>query len=212
MMAHWINGWRLTALLAGLLALMVAGIVAADDFSIDGIRAGIRGTARTSLLLFLPVFAAGALARLHPGSFARWLRHNRRHLGLGFAASHGLHAALIVVFALRDPALFRSMTSTGTLLSGGLAYVFILLMAATSFDRAVTWLGPRRWRILHWCGAWYIALSFVVTNAKRAPEMPLYWLPVALVLAAMLLRWTVAWRERRSARAAARTAQTRSAA
>lgn len=210
-MTDWLNGWRLTGTLALLLTLMVLGILGAEDFSVDGIRAAIRVTARTSLLLFLAAFAAAPLSRFWPGNATRWLRRNRRYLGVSFAASHGLHGIVIIAFALSDPALFGSMTSTGTLISGGSAYLFILLMAATSFDRAVAWLGPRNWRILHWCGAWYIAISFIVTNAKRTPDMPLYWLPVALVAAAMLLRLTAAWQERRSARAAARMAQTRSA-
>jgi DMSO/TMAO reductase YedYZ heme-binding membrane subunit len=189
----WLNGWRLTGLLAALLSLMVIGIVGLEDFSVDGVRTAIRATARTSLLLFLPVFAASALIRLWPNPATRWLRRNRRYLGVSFAASHALHGLAIIGFAIGDPDLFRSMTSTATLISGGIAYLAILAMAATSFDSAVRWLGPRHWRILHWCGSWYIALSFIITNAKRAPEMPLYWLAVSLVLAAIALRLIDRW-------------------
>jgi sulfoxide reductase heme-binding subunit YedZ len=202
MTSHWINGWRLTGLLSVLLTLMVIGIVGAHDFSVDGIRTAIRATARTSLILFLPVFAASALAQLWPSNTTRWLRRNRRYLGVSFAASHGLHAIVIISFALRDPALFREMTTTGTLISGGSAYLFIALMAATSFDRAAAWLGPRNWRALHWLGAWYIAVSFIITNAKRTPDMPLYWLPVALVVTAIALRLITWWQGRRMARMA----------
>ncbi|MCW0235330.1 MAG: ferric reductase-like transmembrane domain-containing protein [Ferrovibrio sp.] len=202
MTSHWINGWRLTGLLSVLLTLMVIAIVGLHDFSIDGIRMAIRATARTSLILFLPVFAASALARLWPGDATRWLRRNRRYLGVSFAASHGLHAIVIAAFAIGDPALFRSMTSIGTLISGGSAYLVIMAMAATSFDRAVSWLGPRNWRALHWLGGWYIAVSFIVTNAKRIPDMPLYWLPVVLVLAAIALRLVSWWQGRRAPRMA----------
>ena len=73
MTAQWFHGWRLTALIALLLSLMVAGIIGAQDFSVDGIRMAIRATARTSLLLFLPVFAASALFRLQPSDATRWL-------------------------------------------------------------------------------------------------------------------------------------------
>lgn len=200
-MSYWMNGWRLTGLLTALLSLMVLSIVAADGFSVDAIRTAIRATARTSLLLFLPTFIASALVAFWPGRKTRWLLRNRRYIGVGFAASHGLHAIVIIAFAIRDPALFSSMTSIGTLVSGGSAYLFILLMAATSFDRAVAWLGARNWRILHWCGAWYIALSFIITNAKRTPDMPLYWLPVALVLLAIALRIAGWWRRRGKLRA-----------
>lgn len=199
MTAQWRNGWRLTGLIAALLMLMAVGIVATQDFSVDGIRTAIRATARSSLVLFLPVFAASALVRFWPGTATHWLRRNRRYLGVSFAASHGLHAVAIAAFALRDPELFRSMTSMATLVSGGIAYLAIIAMAGTSFDRAVRWLGPRNWRILHWCGAWYIALSFVVTNAKRVPDMPFYWLAVSLTLAAIALRLAGWWQGRRVA-------------
>lgn len=199
---HWINGWRLTALVSVLLSLMVIVIVGLHDLSTDGIRMAIRATARTSLLLFVPVFAASALARRWPGPLTRWLRRNRRYLGVSFAASHGLHAIVIAAFAISDPELFHSMTSTATLFSGGSAYLVILAMAATSFDRAIAWLGPRNWQALHWFGGWYIAISFIVTNAKRTPDMPLYWIPVGLVLAAIALRMADWWQKRRTIRAA----------
>jgi len=197
-----LHGWRLTALMALLLSLMTLGIIGAHDFSVDGIRVAIRATARTSLLLFLPIFAASALVHLQPNDVTRWLHRNRRYLGVSFAASHILHAMAIIAFAVTDPALFNSMTSMGTLITGGLAYLFILAMAATSFDGAVRWLGLRNWRALHWCGSWYIAISFVITNAKRAPDMPVYWLAVTLTLAVIALRLFDRWQRRRAARMA----------
>ncbi|PJI38123.1 ferric reductase-like transmembrane domain-containing protein [Ferrovibrio sp.] len=202
MTTHWLHGWRLTALMALLLSLMTLGIIGSHDFSVDGIRVAIRATARTSLLLFLPVFAASALVRLQPNDVTRWLHRNRRYLGVSFAASHILHAMAIIAFAVTDPALFNSMTGMGTLITGGLAYLFILAMAATSFDGAVRWLGVRNWRALHWCGSWYIAISFVITNAKRTPDMPVYWLAVTLTLTVIVLRLFDRWQRRRAARMA----------
>jgi len=197
-MTQTFSGWRLTGLLSILLALMALAILITGGMSTDAIRMVIRATARTSLVLFLLTFIAAPAAGFWPGGSMRWLLRNRRYVGVSFAASHGIHALAIIAFAVQDPVLFGEMTSTGTLISGGSAYLFIILMAATSFDRAVAWLGARNWRILHWCGAWYIALSFIVTNAKRTPDMPFYWLPVALVLAAILLRLAGWWRRRRA--------------
>lgn len=199
-MTQTLSGWRLTGLLSLLLVLMALAILSTGGMSTDAIRTVIRATARTSLVLFLLAFAASPAASLWPGRTTRWLLRNRRYIGVSFAASHGVHALAIIAFAVQDPILFGEMTSTGTLISGGSAYLFIILMAATSFDRAAAWLGPRNWRILHWCGAWYIALSFIITNAKRAPDMPLYWLPVALILTAILLRLVAKLRDRRSFR------------
>jgi hypothetical protein len=57
-------------------------------------------------------------------------------------------------------------------------------MAATSFDRTVAWLGPRKWRLLHLLGGWYIWISFAVAVGKRVPIDRFYWPMAALVLAA----------------------------
>ena len=60
-----------------------------------------------------------------------------------------LHLAAIVAFARVAPAQFAERTSIVTYLGGGLGYILIAAMAATSFDRSARWLGARRWRLLH---------------------------------------------------------------
>ncbi len=199
MISDWFHGWRLTGLIALLLTLMTLGIMGAHDFSVDGLRMAIRATARTSLLLFLPVFAASALVRLQPNDATRWLRRNRRYLGVSFAVSHILHACAIIAFASMAPDVFWSMTSSSTIITGGLAYLLILAMAATSFDGMARWIGARAWRSLHWWGSWCITIFFIVTNAKRAPDMPLYGLAVILTAAVIMLRLLDWWRRRRKA-------------
>jgi sulfoxide reductase heme-binding subunit YedZ len=87
-----------------------------------------------------------------------------------------------------DPTGFRAQTMVGTLVSGGIAYLFIIVMAATSFDRTAAWIGPRAWRALHWMGGYYIWVSFIVTNGKRIGVSPYYALPVLLMVAILVLR------------------------
>jgi hypothetical protein len=74
----------------------------------------VRFTARTSLLFFCLAFSAAALAKLWPTIWTRWQRHNRRYLGVTFAASHGLHALAIAAFAVMDPAGCAAATSRHT--------------------------------------------------------------------------------------------------
>ena len=71
--------------------------------------------------------------------------------------------------------------NTVTLIGGGLAYVFIAAMAATSFDAAVTWLGRPRWQRLHTIGAYYIWFIFLQSYLPRAMQSVDY-VPVALLL------------------------------
>ena len=115
---------------------------------------------------------------LLPTPFTAWQLRNRRYLGLSFAASHLIHAAAIVLLLRWDAALFWTLTNAVNIGTGGLAYAVILAMAATSFDRTAAWLGPRRWRVLHRLGVWYIWVSFLVAFGKRIPENGAYWVPV----------------------------------
>ena len=61
-------------------------------------------------------------------------------------------------------------------------------MTATSFDRAVAWLGIRNWRLLHLIGGWYIWITFAGAIGKRLPQGPIYWAMMALLLASGLVR------------------------
>jgi len=188
----WLQGWPLLGTLTAGLLLMAAGVLVLG--SDEGVRQLIRATARSSLVLFLLAFTASAAVRHWPGIVTRWQLANRRQLGLGFAVSHTIHAAAIVGFAWIDPSGFHAATSPGNFVSGGLAYVFIVLMAATSFDGAVRWMGARRWKLLHLAGLYFLWMSFLITFGKRIPVSSGYVLPVIILLSALVLRL---WPQRR---------------
>ena len=189
----WMNGWPLLGTLAAGLLLMAAAVLMLGPDA-QGFRPLIRVTARSSLVLFLLAFTASAVVRRWPGEFTRWQLANRRQIGLGFAVSHGIHAAAIAGFAWTDPLAFHAATSPGNFVTGGLAYVFIVLMVVTSFDGAVHWLGARRWRLLHLAGLYFLWISFLITFGKRIPMSGGYVLPVAVLLMALALRL---WPQRR---------------
>lgn len=182
------NGWRLCGVLGLLLLGMSMFLWASQGSDIDGLRLVIRGTARASLVLFLLAFTAGALVRPWPSQITRWLRRNRRYLGVSFAISHLIHLGAIVRLARVDPALFWQLTTAANVILAGAAYVFIAVMTATSFDRTAAWLGPRRWRLLHLVGGWYIWVTFAVAVGKRVPGDPIYGAMFALVVVAAILR------------------------
>ena len=195
-----LNGWPLLGLLCLLLLAMAFALLAAMP-GVEGVRMLIRATARTSVTFFLLAFLASAAWSLWPGAATRWVRANRRQLGLAFAFSHLIHAFAIYALMRVDPVLFGQLTMPGTFISGGLAYVFIALLAATSLDRTAAWLGRRYWGWLHTVGVWVIWVSFVVTFGKRLAQGPFYVAALVLVFAALGLR-IAAWAKRRRQRAA----------
>ena len=185
---NWFEGWRLFALLTLILTVLCAGIAGMRGFEVEGARMVVRFTARTSLLFFCLAFGAAALARLWPNGWTRWLRRNRRQLGVTFATSHALHAIAIVAFADMDPAGFATATSPASFVFGGIGYAIIIAMTATSFDRTAAAIGPRAWRILHLAGGYYLWFQFMVSFGKRIPDMPLYGLFLIPLLAVMAMR------------------------
>jgi DMSO/TMAO reductase YedYZ heme-binding membrane subunit len=167
---------------------MAVGIAASHQFDVEGMRAVIRATARTSLLFFCLAFSAAALHQLWPNDWTRWQRRNRRYLGLSFAASHAIHAVAIVAFAKMDPAGFTEATSAASYIFGSIGYAFIIAMSATSFDRTAALIGPRAWRALHLVGGYYLWFQFMVSFGKRVPAMPAYAAFLIPLLAVMALR------------------------
>ena len=182
------NGWRLVGTLSLLLSAMALWIVVSHGGNVEGVRLAIRATARTSLVLFALAFTAGALVELLPSEATRWQRRNRRYLGVSFAVSHFIHLGAIVALATLDRELFWKLTNVTTIVLAGTAYLFIAAMAATSFDRSAAWLGPRKWRLLHLIGGWYIWISFAVAVGKRVPLDSFYWPMAVLVLAVAAVR------------------------
>src|ERR1700745_3973782 len=61
------------------------------------IRVAIRATARISFVLFLGAFLGNALYRLMPASATRWLKAHKDGFTLGFAGSHTVHLAFILI-------------------------------------------------------------------------------------------------------------------
>jgi sulfoxide reductase heme-binding subunit YedZ len=179
--------WRLFGLIAATLALLAVAVLAIDP-NVDGVRRVIRVTARTSLLLFFLAFVASALFKRSPSRWTQWLRQNRRYLGLGFALSHTIHAVAIISFATMDPVQFQIMNGTSSFIPGSIAYLFILLMSATSFDRTAAWIGPRAWKILHTGGVYYIWISFMIAYGKRIPQSLWYIAPLIVLTCALTLR------------------------
>jgi len=187
-MASYRDGWWLVTLITAMLVVMTLGVAAARTFDVDGVRMAVRYTARSSLVLFCLAFSARALLTLFPSMWSRWQFRNRRYLGLSFAISHALHAVAVATFAVVSPVAFTGATSIASYVFGGVGYIFIALMAATSFDKTAAAIGPRAWRALHLTGGYYLLVQFMVSFGKRVPDMPLYGIFLVPLIVVFVLR------------------------
>jgi DMSO/TMAO reductase YedYZ heme-binding membrane subunit len=179
-----LQGWSLPAWTALVVGGGAAGIVASQGAGEDGLLLVLRATARTSLLLFLGVFLASTVRARWPNRATDWLLDNRRYLGVSFATSHAVHLAAIV--GLTRVSAHRP--SDAVLVLGGLGFLLILAMTATSFDSTASLLGARRWKRLHTVGIYYLWAIFLLTYLGNAAKDPKAVISVALLLGALAFR------------------------
>ncbi|MFN8544051.1 MAG: hypothetical protein U0807_07590 [Candidatus Binatia bacterium] len=184
MLAGWpLVGW--TALAVGATA---AEQLAANGAGAEGLRAVLRLTARVSLALFLLAFIAAPLRRAWRVPLTAWLLANRRYLGVSFGVSHLVHLlAILQLTGWSAAGWFRQAgLVVGTI--GGLGFVVLAAMVATSFDRTAAWLGPRAWSRLHRAGLYYLWVVFFLTDAPKAGTSAVAAVSTALTAAALGLR------------------------
>ena len=122
-----------------------------------------RHTARISFAYFLLSFSASSLHYFFSNTLTKFIRHQRRYIGLSFALAHTIHLVALTSFFI----VMEENPDIVTLIGGGLGYVAMYAMALTSNDNAVKKLGLKRWKQIHWFGANYIAVIFAFTYVGK---------------------------------------------
>jgi sulfoxide reductase heme-binding subunit YedZ len=194
-----ITRWRITGVVAALLAVIIGVSFATDGFSEDFVRVLVRATARVSVVLFVLAFGAASLRALFPSRATQWLAANRRYLGVSFALSHFVHLATLFALGIWFPHPFIDDLNAVTVVGGGLAYVFITAMTITSFAPPRRAIGERAWHRLHTIGSYYVWLIFLNSYVSRAVT-ELSYVPFALLLIGVFALRIAFWLKRRAAR------------
>lgn len=188
--------------LAGLLPLaaMVVG-AATDRLGANPAEALIHGTGQWALRFLCLTLAVSPLRRaLHQPALLRL----RRMLGLFtffYAALHLLaYGWLDMGLVVADIA--RDIAKRPFILVGFAAFVLMLPLAATSFNRAIRALGGRRWQALHrlvYAVALLALLHFFWKSAGKHHygEVSVYGAVIAALLAERLWRWALSRRSPR---------------
>ena len=173
-------------LVTAALLIVCGGVLFLDGNNEDSTRLLIRLTATSSFLLLCLTSTARVL-RQQLGDIWKPVLQVRRRLGISFAISHSFHLAAIInlVYVAYD----GDFSKLEALVPGLAVYLVIYLMAFTSNDAAVQWLGAKNWRRFHTAGS-YLLLG-VFANSYIGAAITLgghYWLYVALTLAVLILR------------------------
>lgn len=181
-----VNPYLFVGSITAIIIAMVVVTLMFTGINEDAVRLVIRETARTSLLLFLMTFMTRPFQKLLKNNLSKWLMINRRYLGISFGISHLIHMSLIIwliiTFAEGD---WLSIAPLSSYIIGGIGYLFILAMLATSNDRAIKKLGRKRWKLLHTTGMYSLYLIFLVSYLGLIEVNQAFYLPIfALLIAA----------------------------
>jgi len=175
---------------AGSIAVTLAvatGYLATAGGDDDNIRRVLRRTGDAAFIILLLVFVARPLRQLVATPFTRTMLRYRRLLGIAFAGVHSAHL-LFILYRHGQGGNFEFLVAEN--LPGGLVYLVILLMFATSFDRTARAIGPRNWRFLHKAGLYVVFAAFVQAVAPRNSDeiVSIYGALTALAATAVAIR------------------------
>jgi sulfoxide reductase heme-binding subunit YedZ len=187
-----LSGWKLTCVL--IVAIAIGSTIAAMAVGgASGANLGIRITARTSAILFLLAFTASSLYQLWPTNTTKWIRRNRRYLGVAFAGSHLVHAVFIVATIILNKKRFETgveHTPHAVYVLDFIAYGFIIAMTITSFDRISKRMQYATWKRLHLTGSYVIWLAFFIAYWRRGVTYTEFYGPfLMIVVAALIIRF-----------------------
>ncbi len=158
-------------------------------FTEEGTREMIRWSARISVVLFSLAFAASGIHRLVQNSLTFWLLMNRKYLGISFAIVHLEHLFFLVILQYNFHPVFEK-AKTISLIGGGLAYLFLILMLLTSFELFSKFLSKKQWKVLHTVGGYWILFIFLRSYWKRAlTEYEYFPIAILLVLVIIVRLW-----------------------
>lgn len=176
--------------------LFFAGVFILLGYSEESLRINIRWSAKFSLICFCLAFGASSIAGLFQNNFSNWLVKNRRHLGISFAVIHLVHLAFLVLLHRDFDPLF-SIRSTVSLALGGLAYLFLVLMLLTSFEKFASLLSKSNWNRLHTIGGYWILAVFSFSILARVFLGQVDYLPLGILVVATWIVRLVSWRKKK---------------
>lgn len=128
---------------------------------IESSRAYLRYSGRMGFILLFLSFGAAPLQRLFNNSTTRFLRRNRRYVGIATALVLWAHFLVILSLSFTAPVWFDANAPWFIFYPGSTTFTVVALMALTSNNTAVRLLGAQRWRNLHLIGGYMAVSAFV---------------------------------------------------
>ena len=158
MLAVWINGWRLFAVVSAVItAFMLLRLVSTNFSCPEDLSAMIQYSVRWAVPFIFLVIATSALFRLFPGRFTHWLLRNRRYVGLSFVIAMAWQGAFIFIMSFsHSEHYYGEIYLLRDELEGSSGYLFLVAMTVTSFGVFRRRITAEQWRFLHLSGVIFL--------------------------------------------------------
>ena len=178
--------WKLVSVLLGIFILYIAQLFLFNEFVEDINRQAIAMSARVAAALFCLAFGASAFHYFTKNSFSWWLRMNRKYIGISFAIVHIIHLFFLLILQQNFHPVF-DRAKTISLLGGGLAYLFVVLMLLTSFPFFAKYLSKKQWTVLHTAGGYWIWYIFIRSYVRKVINGELEFIAMVVLLVTVFI-------------------------
>ena len=185
------RGWKIVYASLTVMILYFLIIYGVNGFTEIATRLNIRMSARFSGVLFAFAFMASSLHYFLKKNWTKWLLQNRKYIGVSFALNHLLHLMVLGVLQIFFHPVFE-MAKTSSLIGGGMAYLFAVLMLLTSFSTFSRYLSAKQWKLLHLIGGYWIWFIFFKSYWKRVMTETEY-LSLTVLLAMVIILRLAKW-------------------
>lgn len=166
---------------------LLAAFFLSNSYTEDCLRIFIAWAAKLAALFFSLAFIASALNYFIKVEWTKTLVKYRPHLGLSFMVLHTAHLIFLGILQYEFHPVF-DLAARKSLMGGGLAYLFMYMMALTTFPYFKNKLSRKSWNRLHLIGGWWIWLIFFRSYFKAAIGRNEEYLMFAILSLVLLLR------------------------
>ncbi|NNE16682.1 MAG: hypothetical protein HKN51_16990 [Saprospiraceae bacterium] len=169
--------------------IAIAAIVSSFIFenNEEGFRIQIRWSAKIAALIFSVTFATSDLHYFLNNNTTKFLLKNRPYIGFTFGLVHLYHLLTLIYLQYTFHPVF-TLAKKSSLLGGGLAYIFLVLMMITTFPSIRNKLDPKNWKALHTMGSFWIWIIFFRSYFNNVVEKERYYFVFGVVVLAFAVR------------------------
>ncbi|MDB4955299.1 MAG: putative sulfite oxidase subunit YedZ [Myxococcales bacterium] len=175
------------AISSTVILLLVQGI------SIESLHEAMKLITKIGFPFFILTAIARPLHDLIGNPATRWMLGNRRYIGLSFASWHLMHWPILAgMMLVVGPVQFWD-DFQDFIIPAGCVLLVITLMAATSNNRSVRFLGKPVWSAIHTIGLYVIGYWFVHVYLSRLEwnKQTYTYVYLGLIFAALAFRWVM---------------------